>query len=61
MRFKGDPIADSVYKGYKALQAEDIAEIIQFTISRPQHVTMADVLILPTAQANSVTVKKQPQ
>ncbi len=61
VRFKGDPIADSVYKGYKALQAEDIAEIIQFTISRPQHVTMADVLILPTAQANSVTVKKQPQ
>ena len=35
VRFKGDAIADTVYKGYKALQAEDIAEIIEFVISRP--------------------------
>ena len=58
VRFKGDPVADSVYKGYKALQAEDIAEIIYFTISRPQHVNIADLLVFPTAQANSTTVKK---
>ncbi|MBT8257208.1 MAG: SDR family NAD(P)-dependent oxidoreductase [Bacteroidia bacterium] len=58
VRFKGDPIADSVYKGYKALQSEDIAEIIYFTISRPAHVNIADLLVFPSAQANSVTVKK---
>lgn len=58
VRFKGDSMADSVYKGYKALQAEDIAEIIQFTITRPSHVTIADLLVFPTAQANSVTLKK---
>lgn len=58
VRFKGDAIADSVYKGFKALQAEDIAEIIYFAISRPPHVNIADILVLPTAQANSVTVKK---
>lgn len=58
VRFKGDEIADSVYKGYKALQAEDIAEIIYFAISRPAHVNIADVLVFPTAQANSMTVKK---
>ena len=58
VRFKGDAKADSVYKGYDALQAEDIAEVIQFTISRPAHVNLADVLIFPTAQANSTTVKK---
>lgn len=58
VRFKGDPVANSVYKGYKALQAEDIAEIIYFTISRPQHVNIADLLVFPTAQANSTTVKK---
>lgn len=58
VRFKGDAIADSVYKGYKALQAEDIAEIIYFTISRPEHVNLADILVFPTAQANSVTIKK---
>ncbi len=60
VRFKGDPVADSVYKGYKALQPEDIAEIIYFAITRPQHVNIADLLVFPTAQANSVTVKKTP-
>ncbi|NQX86493.1 MAG: SDR family NAD(P)-dependent oxidoreductase [Flavobacteriaceae bacterium] len=58
VRFKGDAVADNVYKGYKALQPEDIAEIIQFAISRPAHVNIADLLVFPTAQANSVTVKK---
>src|SRR5690606_9055031 len=50
VRFKGDKIADSVYKGYKALQPEDIAEIIYFAISRPAHVNIADLLVFPTAQ-----------
>ncbi len=59
VRFKGDDKANNVYKGYKALQAEDVADIIYFTITRPPHVTMADVLIFPTAQANSTTVKKE--
>ena len=59
VRFKGDAIADTVYKGYKALQAEDIAEIIYFTVSRPAHVNIADILVFPTAQANSVTLKKR--
>jgi len=58
VRFKGDAIADNVYKGYKALQPEDIADIILFAITRPQHVSIADLLVFPTAQANSVTVKK---
>ena len=58
IRFKGAAKAKDVYKGYKALQAEDIAEIIYFVISRPAHVNIADLLVFPTAQANSVTVKK---
>ena len=58
VRFKGDSIADNVYKGYKALQAEDIAEVIQFAISRPPHVNIADVLMFCTAQANSTIVNK---
>jgi 3-hydroxy acid dehydrogenase/malonic semialdehyde reductase len=58
VRFKGDDIADTVYKGFKALQAEDIADIIYFVISRPYHVNIADLLVFPTAQANSTTVKK---
>jgi 3-hydroxy acid dehydrogenase / malonic semialdehyde reductase len=58
VRFKGDSVADNVYKGYKALQAQDIAEIIHFTVTRPAHVNLADVLVFPTAQANSTTLKK---
>ncbi|WP_298893923.1 SDR family NAD(P)-dependent oxidoreductase [uncultured Psychroserpens sp.] len=58
VRFKGDPIAEDVYKGYKALQAEDIAEVIQFAISRPAHVNIADVLMFCTAQANNTILNK---
>ena len=59
VRFKGNAIADNVYKGYKALQPEDVAEIIYFTISRPAHVNIADLLVFPTAQASSTIVKKE--
>ena len=57
VRFKGDiERAETVYKGYKALQAEDVADIIHFVITRPYHVNIADVLVLPTAQASSTMV-----
>ncbi len=59
VRFKGDAIADTIYKGYKALEAEDIAEIIEFVISRPDHVNLADVLILPQDQATSSVINKK--
>lgn len=58
VRLKGDDIADSVYEGFKALQPEDIAEIIYFAISRPAHVNIADLLVFPTAQASSTLIKK---
>lgn len=59
VRFKGNAIADNVYQGYKALQPEDIADIIYFAISRPPHVNIADLLVFPTAQASSTLVKKE--
>lgn len=60
IRFKGDrERADNVYKGFKPLTAEDIADIIYFVISRPYHVNIADLVVMPTAQANSVIVNKQ--
>jgi NADP-dependent 3-hydroxy acid dehydrogenase YdfG len=40
------------------LKAEDIAEVILFIITRPPHITIADLLILPTAQASAVRVKR---
>jgi NADP-dependent 3-hydroxy acid dehydrogenase YdfG len=58
VRFKGNESANHVYSGYKALQGEDIAEIIYFVISRPNHVNIADLLVFCTAQASSTIVKK---
>ncbi|MDB9720297.1 SDR family NAD(P)-dependent oxidoreductase [Winogradskyella sp.] len=57
VRFKGEA-PDNVYKGYKALQAEDVADVIYFAVSRPAHVNIADVLMFCTAQASSTIVKK---
>ncbi len=59
VRFKGDKIADNIYKGFKALQAKDVAEVIYFAVSRPAHVNIADVLMFCTAQASSTIVKKE--
>ena len=59
VRFKGDEeTANSVYDGYNPLTAQDIAETALFIASRPAHVTINDVLIMPTAQANSTQLKK---
>lgn len=58
VRFKGDKKADSVYTGFKALQAKDVADVIYFAVSRPPHVNIADVLLFCTAQASSTIVKK---
>ncbi|MCG9791851.1 SDR family NAD(P)-dependent oxidoreductase [Flavobacterium algicola] len=59
VRFKGDEErANNVYKGFDALQPEDIADIIQFVISRPYHVNIADLVVMSTAQASSTIVNK---
>lgn len=59
VRFKGDKErADSVYKGFQPLVAQDIAELIVFMVTRPPHVNLAEILILPTAQASATTVHK---
>ncbi|MCM4166675.1 NADP-dependent 3-hydroxy acid dehydrogenase YdfG [Arenibacter antarcticus] len=61
VRFKGDTErASETYKGYKPLQPEDIADIIHFMVTRPYHVNIADLLVMPTAQANATIVNKQP-
>jgi NADP-dependent 3-hydroxy acid dehydrogenase YdfG len=59
VRFKGDSErANDVYKGFKPLQAEDIADIIHFVISRPYHVNIADLLVMSIDQASSTIVNK---
>nr|WP_321409770.1 SDR family oxidoreductase [uncultured Carboxylicivirga sp.] len=54
VRYHGDKNkADNVYKGLTPLFAQDIADTIEFMITRPAHVNINDVLIMPTAQASA--------
>jgi len=54
VRFKGDKNkANQVYKGYQPLKAEDIAQIVVFVLSRPPHVSISDIVVTPTAQADA--------
>ncbi len=59
VRFKGDEErAQKVYEGFQPLLPEDIADIITFVVSRPYHVNIADLTVMPTAQASSTIVNK---
>ena len=59
VRFKGDQDkASNVYKGMKPLVAEDIADIILYTLKVPDHVVLADITVFPKAQASSTQVKR---
>jgi 3-hydroxy acid dehydrogenase/malonic semialdehyde reductase len=54
--FKGDEErAKKVYEGLQPLTAEDIAETIYWTATRPAHVNINEIIIMPTAQATATT------
>lgn len=60
VRFKGDQTtADSVYQGYEPLVAKDIAETAYFAATRPAHVNLNDIVIMPTAQASTTVITKK--
>jgi NADP-dependent 3-hydroxy acid dehydrogenase YdfG len=59
VRFKGDlDRANAVYQGFSPLVAEDVAEVIRYMVMAPAHVNLADVLLLPTAQASAAMIKR---
>ncbi len=59
VRFKGDTArAGKVYEGYTSLTAQDVAEVIAFVATRPAHVNIAELLLLPTDQAAATMVNK---
>ena len=60
VRFKGDTErAAQVYATLDALQAEDVANAILYMVQCPPHVTVADLTLLPTAQANATTLNRK--
>lgn len=60
VRFKGNQeMASAVYEGYQPLVGEDIANIAFFMATLPPHVCINDLVVTPTAQANSTHVFKK--
>ncbi|MGB1018835.1 MAG: SDR family oxidoreductase [Chitinophagales bacterium] len=59
VRHKGDKqTADATYNGFTPLFANDIAEVVYFVASRPAHVNINDILVMPSAQATATIVRK---
>jgi 3-hydroxy acid dehydrogenase / malonic semialdehyde reductase len=60
VRFKGDDEkAKKVYAGMQPLQAEDIAETVYWVATRPAHVNINDIVIMPAVQANATTTVRK--
>ena len=60
VRFNGDEErAKNVYKGLQPLLPEDIAETVYWVATRPAHVNINDIIIMPTVQANSTTTLRK--
>ena len=57
VRFRGDKKrARAVYDGFEPLRGEDIADAVFYVVNAPEHVNVADMVILPTAQRNPYVV-----
>ena len=60
VRFHGDKNrADNVYKGIKPLTGDDIADVVVYAANAPEHVQIAEVLVLATHQANGSTIVRE--
>lgn len=60
VRFRGNrEAADNVYKGIRPLDGDDIAEVVYFAAAVPEHIQIAEVLVMPTNQATGTIVSRK--
>jgi 3-hydroxy acid dehydrogenase/malonic semialdehyde reductase len=59
VRLKDSAKAKAVYQGMKPLEASDIADAISYCISRPDHVNIKEMIILPTAQSSVTMIDRK--
>lgn len=60
VRFRGDKErAENVYKGIQPLTGDDIAEVAYFAASAPEHMQVAEILVMPTNQATGTIISKK--
>jgi len=61
VRFHGDEQrAAEVYRGLTPLTAEDVADAVRWVVERPRNMVIADMLLMPIAQAGSTAVHREP-
>jgi serine 3-dehydrogenase len=59
VRFHGDDErAEGVYQGFDPLTADDVADCVHFVVTRPPHVNVFDMVLLPTAQRNAYVLDR---
>jgi len=60
VRFHGDrQKADAVYQGLTPLSAEDIADALEYIVTRPEHVNINDILLTPVRQGNTYLYNRE--
>ena len=60
VRFHGDKQeAEAVYDGFRPLAGDDIADAVWYVLSTPQHVSIVDMVILPTAQRSPYVLHRE--
>jgi 3-hydroxy acid dehydrogenase / malonic semialdehyde reductase len=61
VRFRGDAArAEKVYEGLTPCTGDDVAEAVLFCATRPPHVSINQIVIMPTAQASAMVVHREP-
>jgi NADP-dependent 3-hydroxy acid dehydrogenase YdfG len=60
VRFHGDQErAKAVYRGFRPLTADDVADVVAYVVNLPEHVNILDVIVVPTAQRNVYVVDRE--
>lgn len=61
VRLGSQEAADGVYQGMTPLTADDIADVIGYVVTRPPHVCIDTVRVLPLDQATALQVHRRPE
>ncbi len=60
VRFRGDEQkAKAVYQNFTPLSPDDVADVVVFCATRPAHVQIAELIVLPTSQASTTLVHRK--
>lgn len=61
VRFRGDrDRAKTVYQGLQPLTGKDVAEVVLFCATRPPHVNLNEIIVMPTDQASATLINRRP-